>query len=67
MATDFDDVLTIAEAAEMLDCAEQTVRNLIATKRLSTTETRFGRLVRKDSVQEYQQNRAKPGRPAKSG
>ncbi len=65
--TDFEDVLTITEAAATLNCAEQTVRNLIAQRRLSTTETRFGKLITRESVAEYQQNRAKPGRPAKSG
>ena len=67
MATDFDDVLTLREAAETLNLSQQTIRNLIAQHRLTTVDTRFGRLILKDSVTEYQANRAKPGRPAKSG
>jgi excisionase family DNA binding protein len=67
MATQYDDVLTIAEAAEQLQCAPQTIRNLVAMDRLETVETRFGRLITRESVREYQQKRSKPGRPPKFG
>lgn len=68
MADELDQLLTLTEAAEVLCCAEQTVRNLIAMNRVQTQATRFGRLITKDSVDKYlSEKRGKVGRPKKIG
>lgn len=68
MADNIDTLLTLTEAAEVLCCAEQTVRNLIAMNRVETQDTRFGRLITKESVDRYlSEKRGKVGRPKKIG
>lgn len=60
----FEELLTPREAAKELKLKLSTVRVMVSRKLLETIETRFGRLILKESVELYKSGRlGHPGRP----
>ena len=54
---DFDRVVSAKEAAELLELKLGTVRVMISRHELETCETRLGRFITLDSVEEYKRTR----------
>lgn len=64
---DFSAVVSAQEAADLLGLQLATVRVLVSRHELETCETRLGRFIKRESVEEYQRNRrGVMGRPRKS-
>ncbi len=57
MKTDYENLLTVAEAAARLGLAASTVASMVSRGTLSTVETRFGKLIPVDVVAEYESTR----------
>ena len=63
MSIDYDLLMTVQEAARELHLAVPTVQSMVSRNTLDTVETRFGRLITRNSVEAYKANRlGKPGR-----
>ncbi len=63
---DLSRLYTISEAAQEMGLAMSSVASMVSRGTLKTQETRFGKLITDDSVNEYKEKSlGKPGRRAK--
>lgn len=53
----FDEVVSAEEAAELLELKLHTVRVMVSRQELETCETRLGRFITLESVEEYKRTR----------
>jgi hypothetical protein len=60
---DFDLLLTVTETARELHLAVSSVQSMVSRGTLKTVDTRFGKLITVESVEEYKRHRL--GRPGK--
>lgn len=67
MADNLDTLMTKAEAAEALGLSLSTVQSLVSRGDIATTQTRFGKLIPAEAVEEYRATRlGKRGKPPKN-